>query len=272
MKAHRAFTLIELLVVIAILALLISILVPAISTAKRLAKRVVCGANLKSWHSALSLYYSEHGYLPGTWRKGVGPSVLYSDLARELQGQAPSSEISFEKVSPYLVGFDPITGADQGIWRLSGAWICPAVCKQAEVLNPGWFQGSSAHVQYAYYARSSEWSWPPKYGPGDPRGSTNLDELVDITLEEGQLLMSDMVLCRRVFHNPPTGFYTYNHGSKGPYPLLGVSWDADQVWDETSDNITGMNHVYGNGSVEWISRNEMALDDDLQRRTGEHDY
>ena len=62
---RRGFTLIELLVVISIIALLLAILYPALSAAKRRAQTVVCGANLKNYGSALHMYTSDNrDYFP----------------------------------------------------------------------------------------------------------------------------------------------------------------------------------------------------------------
>lgn len=56
----KGFTLIELLVVIAILALLLAILFPALRTAKAIAKRLVCGANLRQIAVAWDMYLSDN--------------------------------------------------------------------------------------------------------------------------------------------------------------------------------------------------------------------
>ncbi|MGB8225250.1 MAG: type II secretion system protein [Sedimentisphaerales bacterium] len=58
MKKNRktGFTLVELLVVIAIIALLLSVLIPSMNRAKEIAKRVVCGSQLKGIGSAMGMY------------------------------------------------------------------------------------------------------------------------------------------------------------------------------------------------------------------------
>jgi len=57
---RRAFTLIELLIVISIIALLVSILIPALSAARRSAKAVICLTRLRTAGQGLTLYANEN--------------------------------------------------------------------------------------------------------------------------------------------------------------------------------------------------------------------
>ncbi|MHC4148718.1 MAG: type II secretion system protein, partial [Planctomycetota bacterium] len=61
----KGFTLIELLVVIAIIALLLSILLPSLSKARKQAKAVECQARLRQWGDIFSMYLGDNdGYFP----------------------------------------------------------------------------------------------------------------------------------------------------------------------------------------------------------------
>jgi prepilin-type N-terminal cleavage/methylation domain-containing protein len=73
-RTRNGFTLIELLVVVAIIAVLVSMLLPALAKARYSAKLLTCSTNLKSWGNYLVMYASDnkdffpcHGKLKTHW-------------------------------------------------------------------------------------------------------------------------------------------------------------------------------------------------------------
>lgn len=85
-----AFTLIELLIVIAIIGLLISILVPALSRAREVSRRTVCGSNLRQFGIALLNYAQDNeSWLPA---KSLPNSPTASVAARAAAQQNSSSQ------------------------------------------------------------------------------------------------------------------------------------------------------------------------------------
>src|SRR4051794_15312801 len=81
---RRAFTLIELLVVLGIIALLIALILPALSKSRQQAKALVCQSNLRQLGHMLQIYSGENG----GWLFPVGADPWSGALRADAFGTA----------------------------------------------------------------------------------------------------------------------------------------------------------------------------------------
>jgi len=132
----RGFTLIELLVVIAIIALLVSILMPALSKAKGLATSASCQTNLRSVGLAHAMYLNDSNGISTVRNDWWGPDGAVSEpipVAWWLGGSV--NQVRWlDAISPYLAAHDlPMTiaarrdkpGAVEQFKGLMGSYWCP---------------------------------------------------------------------------------------------------------------------------------------------------
>jgi prepilin-type N-terminal cleavage/methylation domain-containing protein len=106
---RQGFTLIELLVVIAIIALLMSILMPALARVRRQARGVACMANLHQWSLIWKMYCDDnHGYwLSGQYKgttSGAGSGRWWFLPISEQYEQEPDMRVCPEATKPPVQG------------------------------------------------------------------------------------------------------------------------------------------------------------------------
>lgn len=111
MRKLKGFTLIELLVVIAIIALLLSIIMPALRKAKEQARTVACLSNLKQWGVIFEMYIQDndqkyykawtslsigHEWIDCTRPYYQDPKICFCPSATKVIGEVSSGIIPLE--------------------------------------------------------------------------------------------------------------------------------------------------------------------------------
>jgi prepilin-type processing-associated H-X9-DG protein/prepilin-type N-terminal cleavage/methylation domain-containing protein len=116
LRAVKAFTLVELLVVIGIIAILIGLLLPALSKAQQQAKSLQCQSNLRTIGQAIAIYASAYNnYFPiGT--DGSSTGTHWDALLQQILGR--SGDITS--------GATATNAAGSSAGMLGQAFLCPS--------------------------------------------------------------------------------------------------------------------------------------------------
>ena len=232
-----AFTLIELLVVVSIIALLIAILLPALSKAREQAKLVLCATQLKQIVTAAVTYSVEYkGASPYRGGNSEYTSVHYPHkMLVQVTEKAKSYDLNKEFFEPYLNV--PIVEDSSGRHREDDDILfCPGPLRQVRypgVPNTGNY--TYTHITYQYFVMAR---MQPTYWIHQRNGTSYQPDLSR---------MSDV----------PAGLWPM-------WSCMTLSTDpSDSVWFGHDAPIvdtapTGMNACFFDGSAGWVPISECS--------------
>lgn len=135
--ARDGLTLIELLVVIAIIGLLVSLLLPAVQSARESGRRTTCGNNLRQLCLAVAHYEGQNGRLP--------PGAVWSGAASLRRGSLLVQILPFVEQAPLFTAFDMTRNTDGQVFPGSSTpigatvvpmFLCPTDAAPAQFVTP----------------------------------------------------------------------------------------------------------------------------------------
>ena len=256
MRQRNAFTLIELLVVVAIIALLVSILVPAMQTAREQAVRAVCAANLHHWGVLLNVYATANNdrYPPG----GVMPVGPYLDhLVIHFYGTVEQTEAQMKSMFFYEYSGYPMDWETSGWgwtdvpeYETTSFWSCPNLAK-FNYPEPPYFWADSVYLMtgYGFCFDGADTGFPlygssyPTHvssGPNSPPSWNLMHEYIFAITGPGP----DDWLTKAAGHMPGGGGFSY--------------WDGADYWGPgIPEKPEGGNQLYNDFHVSWLDMDDL---------------
>ena len=245
---RRAFTLIELLVVISIIAVLMSILMPAMNKARSLAKRTMCASNQKAIVMASVAYYASNQKYPqnlGVENKDISPPVGIwpNRINRDFDNDSAAHTFG-EKITDYL--------GDSVVYDML---FCPLYNRNKDT-----------HERYrnSYYSGDNSWLYSSyafywNYALRPPSGRMFIGPGVKNAGRNSQLLVADLCVYSSFLqqwvtpHPPKSGVAYVNEVTGMEGVAYGVSWPNNDSLFEVS-----LNAGYEDGSVSLISSEDIT--------------
>lgn len=275
----NGFTLIELLVVIAIIALLLSILIPALGRAKESAYRVICSTNIRSQAQGVRLYSEQNdGFIPlnesGNW---------FQDLSFWCTNQ-----ISLYSGIDYQSFFCPAnkrkSSEDGRFWQFS--WIGasdyqppapspitgPLPLRDESRLSETRQRQLFRVMSYNYMFDRMNYSVSPPVSRYTARTLTGLrpnwiSKLSTLPNSSTTLMIMDNIISEKSgtsssgYRQAPAGGCNFSEVEGGLASMN--AYDSSNHFSRQSEpgsnrkDISGGNMAYADGHIEWKNRNEV---------------
>ncbi|MBL8810591.1 MAG: DUF1559 domain-containing protein [Planctomycetaceae bacterium] len=282
----RGFTLIELLVVIAIIAILVSLLLPAVQQAREAARRTQCKNNLKQIALAIHNYHDTSSMFPNSEVGGTGTLARASIFVAILPYLEQSPTYALYDSS--LGNSDPVNMA--AVQQKIPTYLCPSAPLRRNIPISNCDANNRAPGTYAVCTGSGDpWGMLATGNPHNgaivnpASGRTSMRDITDGT--------SNTLLVGEAAWNIPDYIFTSGPCSgqvrwgftywSSPYPLATAfttmtpfnpkSGGASVLSRFRSEHIGGSQFALVDGSVRFVSENisQQLLDSAGTRSGGE---